>query len=156
MRSCPASQAIVENSIPWNYAVQMYPYTGHVRIPAHSASRTWYEGSHHLREAIREIVDDWDELSAYNKLDPVPPCPVTIDTAARERHQADYKRRMAYFEEVQELMWRMRLSGDGFVEADRYAEVKKMNDRFRAEWDEKVKGGPYPFQDGAPSWFVGS
>lgn len=117
---------------------------------------TYSNSSHHLREAIREIVDDWDELSTFNDLDPVPPCPVTIDASDRERHQADYTRRTAYHEAVQELVRRMELGVDASVGDERYKEVKGKHDKFKVEWDEKEKGGPYSFQDGAPSWFVGS
>ena len=43
---------------------------------------------------------------------------------------------------------------DGWVVTDRYEEVKEACHKLRKAWDNVEAGGPYPFQDGAPSTIV--
>lgn len=140
----------VGRSSLWHSAVQHYPFREFIVPPILKASRTWYEGSDHLREALFRLRVVWEKLA------PGTPFPLQIDDAEWGRHCAAYERRTRYEARVEELERKMELEGDGWVKSERFGEVKRMNDELRAQWDEEVEGGPYPFQDGAPSWFVGS
>lgn len=133
-----------------HYASRTYEFLENIVPPILQASRTWYEGSDHLRESLIQIVDIWE------KLDLGVPCPVEFSDSERELHRAAYQRRTQYEAKVQELSRQMELGADGWVRSERFAEVQKMNRQLMAGWDEVAEGGPYPFQDGAPSYNVGS
>ncbi|KAI0682065.1 kinase-like domain-containing protein [Cytidiella melzeri] len=135
---------------PWSHAVHAYPFISSVRTPIERAARTWYEGSDHLRECIFQIVQEWDEIA------PGVPLPVQVEQAEWDRHKAKYARREKYDTRVKQLQQDLGLDPDGWVSNERFEDVKALNVKLMAGWDEEAEGGPYPFQDGAPSWFVNS
>ncbi len=135
---------------PWNYAVHTYPFIRQVRLPVQRAARTWYEGIHHLRQCIFEILQQWDEIT------PGVPLPLNIDQDGWERHKATFARHEKYEARVQKLRKELDLDTDGWTSNENYEVAKERSMKLMAEWDEEVEGGPYPFQDGAPSWFGNS
>ncbi|OBZ65402.1 Altered inheritance of mitochondria protein 9, mitochondrial [Grifola frondosa] len=143
-------EVLVERGSPHHFASQVYPFTGHVVLPTLSASRSWYEGSHHLREALFRIRSEWADIA------PGVPLPVALEGIDWERHQLDYARKERYEARAADVARQLGLEGDGLIPSERYEQVKCMNEEQLAAWDEEVEGGPYPFQDGAPSFFVGS
>lgn len=143
-------QVLVERDSPHHFAVQVYPFTGHAVLPTLSASRSWYEGAHHLRQALFRILSSWSDIA------PDMPLPWLEDAVDWGQHRVEYARRMKYAARAGELAQTLGVDGDGWVPNGRYKEAKRMREEQLAAWDEEVEGGPYPFQDGAPSWFVRS
>ncbi|KAI0704348.1 hypothetical protein BC835DRAFT_1316816 [Cytidiella melzeri] len=137
---------------PWSYAApsHVYPFISSVRTPIERAARTWFEGSDHLRECIFQIIQNWDEIAPGVSL------PVEVDQAEWDSHQVAYTRRERYDARVKQLQRCLELDPDGWVSNERFEEVRGQNSKLMAGWDEDAEGGPYPFQDGAPSWFVKS
>ncbi|KAI0340144.1 hypothetical protein BDW22DRAFT_1360672 [Trametopsis cervina] len=149
-RRCKIYQLSMERDSLWHYAVHLYPFIDHVRGTTLRAARSWYEGAEYVRDCVYQIGFAWEEIA------PDAPLPIVMVKAEWDVHNEAYKRRVKYDARVQELARQMNIEMDGWVANDRYEEVRAMNARFMAEWDDEVEGGPYPFQDGAPSWFVGS
>lgn len=114
------------------------------------AARTWFEGSHHLRQCIFDIVQQWDGIA------PGVPLPLDIDQDEWERHKASFPSRQKYDARVEQLREELSLDPDGWVSNEKYEATKEQSKWLESKWDEDMEGGPYPFQDGAPSWFVNS
>ena len=132
-----------------HYVSQVYPYTYHIVMALLSASKTWYEGLHQLREIMYQIVTVWPEIASGA---PLPDC---VDVASLERDHLEFSvRSEQYGANVAALSARLQIDADGWVSNERYEEVMKMNRKEKLKWDSEQMGGPYPFQDGAPSWFV--
>ncbi len=135
---------------PWNYAVHVYPCIEQVRTPVQRASRTWCEGIHRLRQSIFEIICRWDEIA------PGMPLPLEVGQDEWERHQASFALQEKYEARIQMLRKELKLASDGWTPDENYEIAQEQSRKFMEEWNEEAEGGPYPFQDGAPSWFVGS
>jgi hypothetical protein len=71
-----------------------------------------------------------------------------------ERHHKEYARLKEYDERVSSIVKELKLEGDGWVSNERYEEVRERCDELQRDWDVVNTGGPFPFQDGAPSWFL--
>ena len=138
---------IIYNS-PYQLAVHEYPHMEHLLPPLYSASRTWYEGAHHLCQYLNEIQNNWDEIA------PGIPFPCRLDKQDMEQHQREYARLKAYDDVVSRLVKELDLEGDGWVSNERYEEVKGKCDELQRHWDVNGNGGLFPFQNGAPSSFL--
>ena len=133
---------------PSQHAVHEYPHMEHLLPPFYSASRTWYEGAHHLLQYLIEIQNNWDEIA------PGIPFPCLLDKQAMEQHQNEFARLKAYDDVVSRMAKELGVEGDGWVSNERYEEVKGKCDELQRHWDVDGNGGPFPFQNGAPSWFL--
>lgn len=133
---------------PVYFASQTYPHIEHVVPPILSASRTWYEGMHHLRQVLLELQDAWEDIA------PGTASPITWDTDEISKHRESYPRLMEYEERVEKVVEGLQLEGDGWVTNERYKEVMGRNKDISKKWNSKGFGGPYPFQDGGRSWFL--
>jgi hypothetical protein len=139
--------AIIYNS-PYQHAVHEYPHMEHVMPPLYSASRTWYEGAHHLLQYLIEIQKNWDDIA------PGIPFPCRLDKEDMQQHQREYARLKAYDDVVCRLAKELKVEGDGWVSNERYEEVKGKCDELQRHWDVNGNGGLFPFQNGAPSWYL--
>ena len=133
---------------PHQHAVHEYPHMGHLLPPLYSASRTWYEGAHHLFQYLVEMQERWNDIA------PGTPFPVRLPKQDIEQHHREYARLKAYDERVSSITKELKLEGDGWVSNERYEEVRGRCDELQRDWDVDNKGGPFPFQDGLPSWFL--
>ena len=66
----------------------------------------------------------------------------------------EYERWRRYRDVVDAIEALLEIHHDGWVAADRHEEVKVACRELRKVWDSVEAGGPYPFQDVAPSWIV--
>lgn len=139
--------SIISNS-PYQYAVHEYPHMQHVLPPLYSASRTWYEGAHHLLQYLIEMQESWDDIA------PGTVFPLLLKMQDIEEHHREYARLKAYDDRVSHLMDDLKLEGDGWVSNERYEDIKGKCDELQRDWNVDRYGGVFPFQDGAPSWFL--
>ena len=93
---------------PYQHAVHEYPHIEHVMPPLYSASRTWYEGAHHLLQYLIEIQNNWDDITPGGI-----PFPCHLDKQDMEQHQREYTRLKAYDDVVSRLTKELHLEGDG-------------------------------------------
>ena len=133
---------------PYQLAVHEYPHMEHLLPPLYAASRTWYEGAHHLAQYLIEMQESWNEIA------PGTPFPVCLHQEDIERHYTEYARLKAYDERVYSIAKDLKLEGDGWVSNERYEDVRARCDKLQRNWDVNSNGGPFPFQDGVPSWFL--
>jgi hypothetical protein len=139
--------SIIRHS-PYQHAVHEYPHMEHVMRPLYSSSRTWYEGARHLVQCLIAMQASWNEIA------PGEAFPVQWDEQDIERHSREYPLLKAYDDRVSSLAKELELEGDGWVSNERYEEVRAKYDQLRKSWDINNYGGPFPFQDGAPSWYL--
>ena len=133
-----------------HYLSQSYTPTAAIVKSLLSASRTWFEGLHHLRETMYEIVSAWPEFAGDT------PLPACVDVQSLEKDHLDYPRLLSYDLNVAALFERLQVGVDGWVANEKYEEAMKRSAEEQQKWNTGEMGGPYPLQDGAPSWFVGS
>ncbi|KAI9455496.1 kinase-like domain-containing protein [Boletus coccyginus] len=133
---------------PLYFASQTYPHIEHVIPPILSASRTWYEGMHPMRQVLLELQDAWEDIA------PGKPFSVRWDQDEIEKHREAYPKLKEYEERVEKVVQGLQLEGDGWVTDERYDEVMRRNKDIKRNWKPKKLGGPYPFQDGGRSWFL--
>ena len=74
--------------------------------------------------------------------------------AGRRSDQRECARLKAYYDVVSRLVKDLDLEGDGWVSNERYEEVKGKCNDLQRHWDVNGNGGLFPFQNGAPSWFL--
>ncbi|KAG6375038.1 kinase-like domain-containing protein [Boletus reticuloceps] len=128
------------------FASQVYPHTKYIIPPILSASRTWYEGMHRLRQVLLDLQDAWEEIA------PGTPFPIEWDANEIAKHWEAYPRLKIHEERVQQVVERLQLEGDGWVTNERYEKVREQNEFLIRNWNPRV--GPYPFQEGGWSWFL--
>jgi hypothetical protein len=133
---------------PHQHAVHEYPFMEHLLPPLYSASRTWYEGAHHLVQYLTEMQASWAEIA------PGTPFPVCLHERDIERHRREYVRLKFYDNQVSSIVKELGLEGDGWAASERYGEVRQKCDELQRHWNFDRNGGPFPFQDGNPSWFL--
>jgi len=141
-------EIFLEKRNTMHYVSQVYEFTGHNVMSLLSASRTWHEGLHYLREVMYQIVLVWPKIASGAAL------PHCVDVASLERDHLAFQHLEEYERNVARLSDRLQLRSDGWVANERYDEVMKLNEEKWEKWDSRQMGGPYTFQDGAPSWAV--
>ncbi|KAF8450960.1 hypothetical protein L210DRAFT_3521744 [Boletus edulis BED1] len=99
------------------FASQVYPHTKYIIPPILSASRTWYEGMHRLRQVLLDLQDAWEEIA------PGTPFPIEWDANEIAKHWEAYHRLKLYEERVKQVVERLQLEGDGWVTNERYEKV---------------------------------
>jgi hypothetical protein len=110
--------------------------------PLYLATRTWHDGLHGLRHWLVHVKRTWPRIAGTNVT-----CPLEFSEDEMARFEEEYERAAAYERRVRELS----VQSGGLVSNERFEEVKRWSQGMMASWDERVTGGPYPFQDGAPS-----
>ncbi|KAF8122597.1 kinase-like domain-containing protein [Boletus edulis] len=127
---------------------QRYVYGKFVVPSVRGASRTWYQGTHHLRQALLKLRE------ATMQAAPGTPFPIHWDADQVATHRAAYARLETYAARVDKVTEALQLQGDGWVSNERYDKVRRASRRLRRRWDASESGGPYPFQEGGWSWFL--
>ena len=94
---------------PYQHAVHEYPNMEHLLPPFYSASRTWYEGAHHLFQYLVEMQEGWNDIA------PGTPFPVRLHKQDIERHHKEYARLKKYDERKSSIARELKLEGDGWV-----------------------------------------
>ncbi|KAF8430848.1 hypothetical protein L210DRAFT_3729935 [Boletus edulis BED1] len=127
---------------------QRYAYGKFVVPSVRGASRTWYQGTHHLRQALLKLRE------ATTHAAPGTPFPIHWDADQVATHRAAYARLTTYAARVDKVTEALQLQGDGWVSNERYDKVRRASRRLWRRWDASESGGPYPFQEGGWSWFL--
>ncbi|KAG6379580.1 kinase-like domain-containing protein [Boletus reticuloceps] len=122
--------------------VQRYAYGKYVVPSIRGASRTWYQGTHHLRQALLKLRDANMQAAFCWDADQV------------ATHRTAYARLETYVARVDKVTEALELQGDGWVSNERYDKMRRESRRLRRVWNANESGGPYPFQDGGWSWFL--
>ena len=113
------------------------------------APRTWFEGYYHLRRQIMNL--QMVCMTKYlRKID------VPIELNLLQRTIPAFERMDIYDAHISKLGQILQVGVDGYVPIDKWEETKKRSDLEREKWDDKIACGPYPFQEGAPCYFVGT
>ena len=133
---------------PLYFASQTYPHIEYIIPSILSASRTWYEGMHHLRQVLLDLQDAWEEIA------PGTPFPIKWDEDKIAKHREAYPGLKEYEERVEKVVDGLQLEGDGWVTNERFKDVRRRNKDIIRNWNPKEFGGPYPLQEGGQSWFL--
>lgn len=139
--------SIIYNSL-YQLAVHEYLHMEHILPSLYSASRTWYEGAHHLLQRIIEMQESWNDIA------PGASFPLLLPKQDIKQHLGEYAQLKTYDDQVSNMMNDLKLEGDGWVSNERYNETREKCGDLQRNWNIDRHGGLFPFQDGAPSWFL--
>ena len=128
-------------------ASQGLPNAKTIVEPLYTVSQSWNVGLHVIRYWLARTQQDWLDILGPD----APPCPLDLPPEEVEKVVKEYERWGRYEDEVDEIKALLNMHPDGWVEAGKYKDVRKICDELHAAWDSAEAGGPYPFQDGAPS-----
>ena len=132
---------------PLRMASQGLPDTETIVEPICAMSRSWDVGLQVTRYWLARIQQRWSDILGPD----APPCPFNFSPEEIEKAIKGFEERREYRNVVDEIGALLGIHHDGWVEANRYEEVKETCHKLRMAWDIAEAGGPYPFQDGAPS-----
>jgi len=118
--------------------------------PIYAVSRSWNVGIHVVRYWLARIQRRWSDILGPD----APPCPFNLSPEEIEKAMEEYEQWMEYRGGVDQIVALLGVHHDGWVATDRYDEAKEACHKLRTIWDSREAGGPYPFQDGAPSDIV--
>ncbi|KAF8446424.1 hypothetical protein L210DRAFT_3502028 [Boletus edulis BED1] len=110
-----------------------------------SASQTWYDGTHIVRQALLDFEQDWDDIA------PGEPFPISWDANEVARHRKAYPKLTEHEWRVRAVAKALHLEVDGWVTNEQYDDVTRRNKIVIKHWKSRW-GGPYSFQDGGRSW----
>lgn len=133
-----------------HHAALSYPGIEYIMPFVQGLSCTWFQGSRILRDHLFQCYAHWDEIA------PNVPFPLSVDEVEAKRHQKEHENLEIYKKHAESAARELGIEGDGWVSHERYEGVRKANDELMERWNEEATGGPYPFHNGAPSWFVNS
>ena len=135
---------------PLRMASQGLPDAETIVEPIYAVSRSWDVGLYVMRYWLARTQQRWLNILGSDG----PPCPSSLSPEEIEKATEEYERQRRYQDEVDAIRASLEIHHDGWVAADRYKEVKEACCRLHNAWDDVEAGGPYPFQDGAPSAVV--
>ncbi|KAI0738265.1 hypothetical protein C8Q80DRAFT_1113819 [Daedaleopsis nitida] len=126
-----------------------------VRLPQASAlanmvplmTRCVADGPMQLRGLLMELQEKWDAITDA-------PCPIDFSAEERAAHAEDETVHGEYSRNVAELCEEIGCLADGSVAPERYEAAKIAAERRAAEWDEVAMKGPFPFYEGAYSYYL--
>ena len=113
-------------------------------------SRSWNIGLHIIRYWFARTQRRWSDILGPD----APPCPFNLSPEEIEKAIEEYERWGRYRDDVDTIEALLEIHHDGWVATDRYEEVKAACGELHKAWDCVEAGGPYPFQDSAPSCIV--
>ena len=135
---------------PLRMASQGLPDAETIVEPIYVVSRSWDVGLHVIRYWLAQIQRRWSDILGPD----APPCPFNLSPEEFEKAAEEHERWRRYRDEVDAIEALLEIHHDGWVAADRYEGVKVACCELRKAWDSVEAGGPYPFQDGAPSCII--
>ena len=135
---------------PLRMASQGFPDAETIVEPIYAVSRSWDVGLHAIRYWLARIQQRWPDILGSD----APPCPLNLSPEEIEKATKEYEQWRIYRDQVDEIEAQLEIHHDGWVAIDRYEEVKQACHKLRKAWNSTEAGGPYPFQNGAPSTIV--
>ncbi|CDO71320.1 hypothetical protein BN946_scf184908.g78 [Trametes cinnabarina] len=108
------------------------------------------EGPADLRGLLIGLQQLWAEIAA----DGSSPCPVDFTPEELAAHTQEVQRQEEYERNVAQLYREIGCQNDGSVNPDEYEAAKARVERLRHEWDEIAMKGPFPFFEGAYSYYL--
>ncbi|KAI9058249.1 hypothetical protein FKP32DRAFT_1680685 [Trametes sanguinea] len=82
------------------------------------------------------------------------PCPIDFTPEEVAAHAQEVQRQEEYERNVAQLYQEIGCLNDGSVIPDQYELAKARMERSREEWDETAMKGPFPFIEGAYSYYL--
>ena len=105
------------------------------------------DGPQILRADLIRLQENWREFSDD-------PCPIDFTPDEISAHDAEQEALDEYQNHVDALYVELRCFEDGSVKTEDYETSKQLMERRREEWDEVTMKGPFPFYEGAHSYFL--
>ncbi|KAH9886024.1 kinase-like domain-containing protein [Cubamyces lactineus] len=105
------------------------------------------DGPQALRADLIRLQENWREFSDD-------PCPIDFTPDEIAAHNAEQEALDEYQSHVDALYAELRCFEDGSVKTEDYETSKQLMERRREEWDDVAMKGPFPFYEGAHSYFL--
>ncbi|OSD08746.1 hypothetical protein PYCCODRAFT_1401461 [Trametes coccinea BRFM310] len=108
------------------------------------------EGPADLQGLLIGFQQLWAEIVG----DKSTPCPIDFTPEEVAAHAQEVERQAEYERNVAQLYEELGCMNDGSVVPDAYEAAKARMERLREEWDESAMKGPFPFYEGAYSYYL--
>lgn len=113
-------------------------------------TRSVADGPFQLRDHLVDLQQEWKSFAEG-------PCPIDFTPEEIAAHRAEKEMREEYAENVLHLRKELHVPPHlpaGCVLHEDYEHAKKAMEQWRANWDEAAMKGPFPFYEGAHSYYL--
>ncbi|KAH9886019.1 hypothetical protein C8Q73DRAFT_669287 [Cubamyces lactineus] len=113
-------------------------------------TRSIADGPFKLRDHLLGLQQNWNSIAEG-------PCPIDFTSDEIAAHRAEGEMREEYAENVLRLCKEMRVPPhlpQGCVFHEDYEHAKEVMEQWRASWGETAMKGPFPFYEGAHSYYL--
>ncbi|KAI0781791.1 hypothetical protein C8Q75DRAFT_812214 [Abortiporus biennis] len=111
------------------------------------ALRTWSDGLTNIRTLLSDLTTYWPSINDE-------PCPVQVTSEEREEWMEEHERATRYCNNCEELRAEVGCQGDGLITSASYEDAMKLVVAAERSWVEEEKGGPFPYKEGAWSFYL--
>lgn len=105
------------------------------------------DGPRDLRGYLIDLQSKWESFAEA-------PCPIDFTAEEISSHETELQAYVEYASNTSELYDELGCANDGSVKVEDYETAKKEAEVRCADWDEERMKGPFPFYEGAHSWFL--
>ncbi|KDQ11338.1 hypothetical protein BOTBODRAFT_35421 [Botryobasidium botryosum FD-172 SS1] len=117
-----------------------------------AVGRSWADRFMELREGLVVLQGLWGDVFEGGSSSA---CAIGFTDDEIRRHREEYGAYELYREAREELGEELGVDLDGWVEVERFEEVRSQCAELEKEWDEDATGGPFPYADGMWSSWLG-
>jgi Phosphotransferase enzyme family len=123
------------------------PFGAELALLPYHVLRSWSDSLVPLRQALLHLRDVW-ELFA----DEGSQCPIHFTDNELQNHEQELRQYTKYQESITSLDDDLGCGGDGWVPDDEFSRVMTKLKERKANWDDEVNGGPFPYENGSFSF----
>lgn len=112
--------------------------------PFRTSPVSWQAGLRKLQLPLVKLFMKWEDISGGEL---TRRCPFQFSEDEWDSLMEDHDRFLTYEDSVESLQHDLGCSQDGWVPVELFEAAMDKSKRLESEWDEKERGGPYPFRD---------
>ena len=125
------------------------PFGAQLALLPYQVLRSWSDSLVPLRQALIRLRDVWEVFAHEGS-----PCPIQFTDDELRNHEQEFVRYTKYQESITSLDDHIGCGGDGWVPEGEFSRAMTALKKRKANWDNEVNGGPFPYEDGAFSFFL--
>jgi len=125
------------------------PFGAELALLPYHVLRSWSDSLVPLRKALLHLRDVW-QIFAHEGSQ----CPIQFTDDELQHHEQELRRYTKYQESITSLDDDLGCGGDGWVPEDEFSRAMTVLKERKANWNDEVNGGPFPYEDGSFSFFL--
>jgi hypothetical protein len=125
------------------------PFGAELALLPYHVLRSWSDSLVPLRKALLHLRDVWQIFAHEGSR-----CPIQFTDNELQNHEQELRRYNKYQESITSLDDDLGCGGDGWVPEDEFLRVMSTLKERKANWDDEVNGGPFPYENRSFSFFL--